>query len=332
MATGEESTMRSGADRIKVIWCAVLGFALNAATANAGDEAVERRVPYQGKLTGVTGTATLVVELWDAPTGGARAWGPESQLVTPDANGNFAIVIGASGLDRCARQPNGSLACAGTGDGRADLDQIVPGALYVQVAVTQSSTTTTLTPRQQLFPSFHADVADTVLDGAVTTVKIGAGAVTTDRILDGAVTNEKIQDGTILPEKFAASSRPTVVSGGSGPFVIHQVRYGFFGGSPVQDVSSLDSNWISGITFDTGLSAWALNINGAFSGQFNPVCTAGMERGSGSVESVDVITTSPALIYLAPRGPRNSATNAPTPLPANNYSMYVTLICIGGKP
>lgn len=334
--------MMRWAGRKNVFGWVAIGLTLIAGAANAGDEAVNRRIPYQGKLTGVTGTATLVLELWDAPSGGARVWGPESQQVTPDANGNFAVVIGGSGLDRCARQGNGTLACTGTGDGRADLDQITPGAFYVQVAVTQNSTTTTLTPRQQLFPSFHADVADTVVDGAVTTVKINdvavttakiaTGAVTTDRLLDGAVTNQKIQDGTILPQKFATSARPTIESGGAGPFVIHQVRYGFFGGNPILDTTSIDSNWITSITFDSGVSGWRLDLNNAFNGAFTPVCTVGMERGSGAVESVDVIISSGATIYLAPRGPRNTTTNAPTFLPANNYSMYVTLICIGGRP
>lgn len=135
-----------------------------ARPAAALDERIDRRIPYQGELTGVAGEATLVVELWDQLTGGLRVWGPESHLVTPDAQNHFVIVIGSSGLDRCARQPDGSLSCPDppASDGIPDLDQIDPDRLFVRIAVVAGGQTTPLTPRQHLFPAFHSATASAV--------------------------------------------------------------------------------------------------------------------------------------------------------------------------
>lgn len=120
------------------------------------DERLERRVRYQGRLEGSDGTTTLVVELFDDATGGRRVWGPEQHEVTPDPDGRFSIVIGASELDVCERAPDRRLICEGTGDGTADLDQVDPGRLFLAVSVVDDQGTTTLSPRQQLFPAFHA--------------------------------------------------------------------------------------------------------------------------------------------------------------------------------
>ncbi len=89
-------------------WPALLGaLFLVSQPAWAIDERLDRRIPYQGKLTGVTGTATLSVELFDSAEGGDSIWGPEPHQVTPDADGRFVIVIGSSELDQCSRAPFG---------------------------------------------------------------------------------------------------------------------------------------------------------------------------------------------------------------------------------
>jgi hypothetical protein len=136
---------------------------LLGAPADALDEILDRRIPYQGRLEGVTGTTNVVVELYDGAVGGTRVWGPEFHVVTPDAEGRFLLVIGSTGLDLCARQPDESLLC-GTGDGLADLDQIPVAALHLAIQIDDGTTTTALTPRQPLFPSF---AASSVVEGSI---------------------------------------------------------------------------------------------------------------------------------------------------------------------
>ncbi len=124
--------------------------------SHAAEESSGRQIRFNGRLDGNVGSVTLIVELFDSLLGGTRRWGPEQHRVTSDAEGRFAIVIGASGLDRCTRAANGDLLCAGTGDSIADLDQIGASPLYVSITVSDGTTTTVLSPRQRLFPAFHA--------------------------------------------------------------------------------------------------------------------------------------------------------------------------------
>lgn len=61
--------------------------------------AVPQLINYQGKLTNasgqpITSAVTLKFRIYDTPTGGTLLWGPESQPVTPDANGVYNVILG----------------------------------------------------------------------------------------------------------------------------------------------------------------------------------------------------------------------------------------------
>ncbi len=188
----------SNCSRIGVATYLVLATLFLALGASALDEIVDRRIPYQGRLEGVAGSVNLLVELYDAPLGGNRIWGPEPHLVTPDAEGRFLIVIGSTSLDLCARQPDESLLC-GASDGIADLDQIQVGGSHLSIQVDDGVTTTQLDPRQPLFPSFAA---------ATATVALGAaeGAIDSLAIEDNSITGVDVQDGSIGGVDIADSS------------------------------------------------------------------------------------------------------------------------------
>jgi microcystin-dependent protein len=157
---------------------------LVSTTATALDEAVNRRIPYQGRLEGTTGPVTILAELYDVNTGGNLLWGPEPHVVTPDAEGRFLIVIGSTDLDLCARQPDQSLACGGGGDGLPDLDQIDASGLYLSLQVDDGATTTTLSPRQRLFPAFQA-------------ASVSPGSIAIER-LAAEVANALVPTGAVL--------------------------------------------------------------------------------------------------------------------------------------
>ena len=87
----------------------VLGVAVLALPALATDVQTNRRIPYQGRLTGSTapGAVTVFVTLSNSR---GETWGPESHVVTPDEQGNFAISLDRNFIecphDQC--QPNGT--------------------------------------------------------------------------------------------------------------------------------------------------------------------------------------------------------------------------------
>jgi hypothetical protein len=60
---------------------------------------VPRLVPFRGHLesggVAVTTTVAIEVRVFDAPTGGALLWGPESHSVTP-AGGDFTLMLGSN--------------------------------------------------------------------------------------------------------------------------------------------------------------------------------------------------------------------------------------------
>ncbi|MBK9094442.1 MAG: hypothetical protein IPM84_17085 [Anaerolineae bacterium] len=135
---------------------------------------------YQGNLLDSNGNPIsnpampMTFKLYTMVTGGTACW-TEDRTGANAVNvqtGHFQVLLG--------RVTTMNTACL-TGD--AYLELIVNGE--------------TLTPREQLASVAFAVEAQTVSNGAVTTIKIADGAVTTIKIADGAVTTAKIQDGQV---------------------------------------------------------------------------------------------------------------------------------------
>jgi microcystin-dependent protein len=190
--------MNQPCNRILAVLAAAL-LVSAALGASALDEPVARRIPYQGSLAGTTGPVTLVAELYDAPAAGTRVWGPELHAVTPDASGRFLIVLGSTNLDLCARQPDGSLDCSTGGDTVPDLDQIDASEVYLSLQVDDGTTTTTLSPRQQLFPAFQAA---SVTPGSIAIERLAAevanALVPTGAVIAFAGCSAQVPEGWLL--------------------------------------------------------------------------------------------------------------------------------------
>jgi hypothetical protein len=163
-----------------------------------------RRIAYEGRLQGIaTGTpTTLVLELFaERPgLGIVRVWGPELHVVVPDAEGRFATLLGVTELD------------TSPSDGVADLDQIDPRELELQITVRQGAIDTRLAPRQPLVPAFHASsadravVAESVAAGSIDAAALAPDAVTSAKIEDGAVTGAHVAVNQVGAPSFAVAS------------------------------------------------------------------------------------------------------------------------------
>lgn len=227
-------------DNLATAVCAVGLLLVSASAVWALDEPLGRRIPYQGRIEGTTGPVTVLVEFYDAFTAGNRLWGPEPHVVTPDAEGRFLIVIGSTDLDLCQRQPDLSLDCAGTGDSVPDLDQIDTSDVFLSVQVDDGATTTTLSPRQQLFPAFQAA---SVSPGSVAIERLAAevanSLVPTGAVVAFAGTPGQVPDGWLLCDgaELSETLYPGLFSvlgaahgGGAGLFRVPDYRGRFLRG------------------------------------------------------------------------------------------------------
>lgn len=216
------------------------------------DPYLGRVLNYQGRLAGPAAETTLQFSLHDALTGGNVLWGPETQVVVPDSAGVFTTVIGSSRRDVCRRYID---ACSDTGeecsgneacespatcnrkpalddetlccpwdaecearpDGVPDLDQIDdPANVYLEVGVEAGGTRETLSPRQRIFPAFHANTATSAVFGEASQ-RFRDGAVVRPFFAADAVDHsEQLGDGDdrLIPEDFL---RQPVTSFMDGP-------------------------------------------------------------------------------------------------------------------
>lgn len=140
----------------KACWLGLFASLVAATGAFAADPILNRRITYQGRLD--TNTGQPVTIAFQMENTAAEVWGPETFSVTPDAAGNFAVVLGSTGLDRCKRTTaTGPLvSCTSGGDGVPDLDQLSTDGLELEVVVNG----VTLSPPQKVFAAFHASTAD----------------------------------------------------------------------------------------------------------------------------------------------------------------------------
>jgi hypothetical protein len=161
------------------LWIFISMFAVLPITASGG---VPQQVDCQGFITDTSGTPIdgnyqMVFSIYDVSTGGTALWSEEQTILV--INGIYNVQIG--------QDPVGNPFPSDLFDGQRWL------------GVTAESDTE-MTPRQILTSTpfaMRAEVAETLIDDAVSTVHISDSAVTGDKVADDAVTGAKIADGTV---------------------------------------------------------------------------------------------------------------------------------------
>jgi hypothetical protein len=144
--------------------------------------AVPTSMNYQGRLTDpdgnpLTGTYEMTFFLLDAPSNGTIVWSENQPSVTV-TDGIYNVQLGSVSNPF---SPNLF---------------VLYDELYLEVHIDSE----TLAPRQPVTStafSMKAAVAETVVDGGVTTVMIEDGAVDSQKLDNNAVTGTKIADGTV---------------------------------------------------------------------------------------------------------------------------------------
>jgi hypothetical protein len=151
-----------------------------------GYAAVPQQITYQGQLTDTEGNPVpdggyeMSFGIYNVPTGGTALWS-EAQTVTV-INGIYTVILGQSGNEL---DPT-------------DFD----GDLYLGVTLTPDSEMTPRQPITSVGYALRAQVADTVKEGAVTTVMLQDAAVDTTKVADNAITESKLGDATVTTVKI----------------------------------------------------------------------------------------------------------------------------------
>lgn len=201
--------------------------------AHAAVAAVPSLLSYQGRVSDAAGVLigasspvnrTVTFKFYSSSTGGTPLY-VEAQTVTISA-GEFSVLLG-----------NGTGVSGFKGPSAPALTPYIPlvsilsGNIYLGVTVDDgtSAADPEIAPRQQIVSAayaYRAQIAETVVDGAlgtsmianaaVTTDKLGGGSVTnakiaadavaTANILSGSVTSAKIADGSVTSAKIAANA------------------------------------------------------------------------------------------------------------------------------
>jgi len=142
-------------------------------------------VNYQGRLasTGgspLTGTYGMTFALYDAPTGGALVWGPESHAAVPVSEGLFSVGLGS--------QTSGGIPTS-----------VWNGDRYLEATVGGE----TLSPRELIRSVPIAGMALTVPDGAVTRAKAPG-------LIASTASNTEIQYGVVVAQATGTTGVLTV--------------------------------------------------------------------------------------------------------------------------
>lgn len=153
--------------------------------------AVPTTINYQGKLLDNAGqpvneTVTMWFMLYNAAIDGSNMWGQEATVTV--TNGIFTVALGP--ITQSVIQNNTDV--------------------WVETWVngTKLSPRTKLSSAPYALESAHAEIADTVVDGAITENKIATGAVTAGKIPDSTITSAKIADLTIQGGDIANMTIP----------------------------------------------------------------------------------------------------------------------------
>lgn len=138
---------------------------------------VPQLISYQGVLADnagqlvANGNYDITFRIFGSVTGGSVLH-DETHIGVPVSKGGFSVLIGSVAGDPLLLPFN------------------VPYWLEIQVAPDASP----LSPRIQFASSPYAQMAETVLDGAITSTKLADGAITSAKIADGSVASLDISD------------------------------------------------------------------------------------------------------------------------------------------
>ncbi|WAC19109.1 tail fiber protein [Luteolibacter sp. SL250] len=201
---------------------------------------------YQGRVSDAAGVLigssapvnrTMTFKFYSTSTGGTPVYA-EAQTVTISA-GEFSVLLGNGTGVSTFRGPSAPAVTP-----YITLPSIMNGNIYLGVTVDDGTAAADpeIAPRQQLVSaaySFRAAVADSVVDGSlstnmladtsvttnkigsnqvttvkiadsnITTAKIATGAITTDRIATGAITNDRIAANAVTTDKIADNTIAT---------------------------------------------------------------------------------------------------------------------------
>jgi len=300
--TGEEDKMAK-----KSLLAMGVVFLMTLVTVSAWAE-VPSSINYQGKLTDsdrnpLTGTYEMTFFLLDAPTNGTIVWSENHPSVTV-SDGIYNVQLGSVSNPFT---PNLF---------------VLYDELYLEVQIGSE----TLVPPQPVTCtpfSMKAAVAETVLDGAVTTVMIADSAVDTQKVADSAITSGKIASNAITSEKIA-----------DGAVTAADILDGPGSGLDADTLDGLDSTAfgdITGVTAGTGLTGGGtsgtvtLNLS-------TPLSLTGSISG-GIIQGTNTFATTGQGVYgyasgSSGRGVFGEASNAGD---VTNYGGYFTAAGTSGR-
>ncbi len=188
-------------------------FAALAFLAASVSASVPTYMSYQGRVSDAAGTLigasspvnrTVTFKFYSASTGGTALYA-EAQTVTISA-GEFSVLLGNGTGVSTFKGPSAPAVTP-----YITLPSIMTGNIYLGVTVDDGTAAADpeITPRQQIVSAayaFRAQVAETVVDGALGTAMIANTAVTTDKLGGGAVTNAKLATDAVNTANILAGS------------------------------------------------------------------------------------------------------------------------------
>jgi len=188
---------------MKAAWTCVLF--LVAAMSTGGAYANAQAITYQGVLSdgaaAHSGTAQLSLSLWDAASGGAQVWGPESHGSVAVVNGSFAVLLGSVTPFGAVFENNSNLWLQVSADVGGGLQTFTPRVAFAAApyalmaqraasAATADSATTadtattalsanTATTADSATTADHATTADSATTATTATTALSANTATT---------------------------------------------------------------------------------------------------------------------------------------------------------
>lgn len=184
-----------------------------ALLASAASASVPPLMSYQGRVSDAAGVLignsspvnrTITFKFYSASSGGTPLYA-EAQTVTISA-GEFSVLLGnGTGVSGFKGPSAPALTPYVT------LQSIMSGNIYLGVTVDDgtSAADPEITPRQQIVSAayaFRAQVAETVVDGALGTSMLANSAVTTDKLGGASVTNAKLATDAVNTVNIVSGS------------------------------------------------------------------------------------------------------------------------------
>lgn len=168
---------------------------------------------YQGRVSDASGTLigasnpvnrTVTFKFYETSTGGTPVYA-EAQTVTISA-GEFSVLLGNGTGVANFEGPSAPALTPYT-----SLPEIMTGSIYLGITVDDGSSAADpeIAPRQQIVSAayaFRAQVAETVLDSAVSTTMLADSSVTSTKIGGNAITNAKLASDAVNTANIIAGS------------------------------------------------------------------------------------------------------------------------------